>query len=143
MMRSGPVSTTPCILLIEGEILVRQQIAAYLRECGYMVLETGTTDEALLAVEKEGMPVDIVLADVKAPGSIGGFALALKLRTERPFVKVILSGSVATEAAEAADLCEEGPRLAKPYDRQILLDRIRRTLASRERSGRKGPLASS
>jgi DNA-binding response OmpR family regulator len=95
------------------------------------VLEAADTDEASAILGSGRIAVDIVLADVKAPGSMNGFALAVWIRKSRPRIRVLLAGSAATEAAEAADLCEEGPRLAKPYDRQILLDRIKRSLANR------------
>jgi hypothetical protein len=62
---------------------------------------------------------------------MSGFALAVWIRANWPRIKVLLAGSAATEAAEAGDLCEEGPRLAKPYDQQILLDRIKRSLVGR------------
>ena len=129
------VSESPCILVVEGDVLIRQPICAYLRECGYLVLEAASTDEASLILNKGKAIVDIILADVNAPGSINGFALAVWLRTNRPAIKVLLAGSVATATAEAADLCEDGPRLTRPYDRQILLDRIKRSLAARSQAG--------
>ena len=35
-----------CILILEADVLVRQPLAAYLRECGYRVLEAASADEA-------------------------------------------------------------------------------------------------
>src|SRR5215207_3182901 len=45
--RSTPEPRT--LLLVHGDILVRTALAAYLRECGYDVVEAGTTEEAIQA----------------------------------------------------------------------------------------------
>jgi DNA-binding response OmpR family regulator len=119
--------------MVEPDVLVRQPIAEYLRECRYKVVETGSTDEALLVVNARTMSIDIVLADAKAPGKLDGFGLARWMRENRPSAKVILAGTVANEAKEAGDLCEEGPLLSKPYDPQLLVDRIKRAVATRDR----------
>ena len=127
------MSGNPFILMVEPDVLVRQPIAEYLRECGYKVVETGNTDEALLVVNARTMTIDIVLADVQAPGKLDGFGLARWMRENRPSVKVILAGTVANEAKKAGDLCEDGPFLSKPYDRLLLVDRIKRAIATRGR----------
>jgi DNA-binding response OmpR family regulator len=127
------MSGSPYILMVEPDVLVRQPIAEYLRECGYKVVETGSTDEALLVVNARTMSIDIVLADAQAPGKLDGFGLARWIREHRPSAKVILAGTVANEAKEAGDLCEEGPLLSKPYDPQLLVDRIKRAVATRDR----------
>lgn len=128
---AGSGAGESCVLVIDGDVLIRAPICAYLRECGYKVLEAASTDEASDILAKGKMAVDIVLADVKAPGRMSGFAFAVWIRTNWPHIKVLLAGSAATEAAEAGDLCQDGPRLAKPYDQRILLDRIKRSLAAR------------
>jgi len=128
------MSQVPCILMVDSDILVRQPIGAYLRECGYAVIEAASTDEALLILENGNPRIDIMLADVKASGSVDGFSLARWVRMKHPSIKVVLAGSVTTETAEAADLCDEGPKLATPYDPQVLLDRIKVLLASRDRN---------
>ena len=127
------MSGSHCILIVEPDVLVRQPIAEYLRECGYKVVETGNTDEALVVMNAGTMAVDIILADAQAPGKLDGFGLARWMRQNRPSAKVILAGTVANEAKEAGDLCEDGPRLSKPYDPQLLVDRIKRAIATRDR----------
>ncbi|MBV8105916.1 MAG: response regulator [Hyphomicrobiales bacterium] len=127
------MSGSHCILMVEPDVLVRQPIAEYLRECGYKVVETGNTDEALVVMNAGTMAVDIILADAQAPGKLDGFGLARWMRQNRPSAKVILAGTVANEAKEAGDLCEDGPRLSKPYDPQLLVDRIKRAIATRDR----------
>jgi DNA-binding response OmpR family regulator len=133
-IRRPSIISTPTILIVEQDILIRHPLAEYLRECGYLVLEAVDGAEAQQVLSDPGRPVDIVLADVNAPGA-GGFGLASWIRGNRPGVQVLLAGTVASAAEKAGDLCNDGPTLSKPYDHQIVLDRIRRALAARDRAG--------
>jgi CheY-like chemotaxis protein len=119
----------PTILVVEDEVLIRMSVADYLRGCGYRVVEAGNGDEAL-AILATDTPVDILFTDVQMPGSVDGFGLARWIRRERRNVKVILTSGVARASEAAADLCEEGPMLAKPYDHSELERRIRLLLAN-------------
>jgi DNA-binding response OmpR family regulator len=129
------MSDEPCILIVDPDVVSRHPIAEYLRECGYRVLEAADTDEAMAIVNRQGVTVDILLADMAATGKLDGFGLAHWVRENRADIKIILVGTVAREAAKAGDLCEEGPQLAKPYHPQLLLDRIKRLSATRDRNG--------
>ena len=123
-----------CILVVEADVLVRHPLAEYLRECGYKVLEASDPDEARQILEGGSIDADIVLADIDGLGS-SGFALANWIRTNAPGTDVILAGTVAKATEKAGDLCEEGATKSKPYDHQLVLDRIRRLRAARERNG--------
>jgi CheY-like chemotaxis protein len=105
----------PTILVVEDDVLVRSLVAAYLRECGFDVVEANGADEAIRVLQAE-VPIDIVFSDIQMPGSMDGFGLAQWVRRERPWLKVILTSGAARTAKEAGDLCEQGPVLAKPYD---------------------------
>ena len=127
----------PCVLIVDADILVRHPLAEYLRECGYRVVQTANTDEAraLFTRSRRRLVIDVVLADVNAPGAENAFALATWIRVNHARVQVILAGTVDAAAERAGDLCEDGPTLWKPYDPQLLLDRIRRALAARGQAG--------
>jgi DNA-binding response OmpR family regulator len=123
----------PCLLLVDREELVRSPLAEYLRECGYRVLEAINTKEGQ-GILSQGLPiVDIVLADMQTLGE-EGFAFAAWVRKNKPGIRVVLAGTVAATARKAGDLCEEEPPIRKPYDHQLVLDRIRRLLAERDRN---------
>jgi DNA-binding response OmpR family regulator len=117
----------PTILVVEDEILVRTVIAAYLRDCGFGVIEAGDADEAVRVLEA-GIRVDIVFSDVNMPGSLDGFGLAQWLRRERPGLKIILTSGVAQGAQDGSDPREHGPILAKPYDYTELVRQLRALL---------------
>ena len=123
----------PCVLLVDAEELVRTPLARYLRECGYRVLEATNSDEAQRLLSDGSRTIDIVLADIQTLGD-SGFALAAWVRQNKLGIRVLLAGTVAAAARTAGDLCEEEPPIRKPYDHQLVLDRIRRLLAERDRS---------
>jgi DNA-binding response OmpR family regulator len=106
-------------------------ISSYLRECGYKVIEAANGDEALLVLKEPDVPVDVLFSVVEMPGTVDGFGLSKWTRTNHPNVQVILASNVTGEAKVAGELCEDGPTMKKPYDHQLLADRIRRLLAAR------------
>jgi DNA-binding response OmpR family regulator len=123
----------PCVLFVDSEELVRAPVAQYLRECGYRVLEAGDTKEAVTILSDRLQVVEIVLADIQTLGE-DGFAFASWVRKNKPQVRIVSAGSVGATARKAGDLCEEGPPVRKPYDHQLVLDRIRRLMAERDRN---------
>jgi len=118
----------PTILVVEDELLIRMPVADYLRDCGYRVLEASTASEAV-AVFKAGEPIEIVFSDINLPGEMNGFALAKWIRGQHPHVRVILTSGAASTAKNAAEMCEEGPFLEKPYSYEALVAHIRRLLS--------------
>jgi CheY-like chemotaxis protein len=114
--------------VVEDEILVRTVIAAYLRDCGFDVVEAGNADEAVRVLEA-GIRIDIVFSDVNMPGRLDGFGLAQWLRRERPDLKIILTSGVAQGAKDASDLRAHVPILAKPYDYAELARQLRALLS--------------
>ena len=66
---------SPIVLTVEPDVLVRLAVSAYLRECGYRVIEAGTADEAMRVFESE-MAIDVALIEVATTGCLDGFALA-------------------------------------------------------------------
>lgn len=127
-------SAQPSVLIVDGDILSRHAISDYLRHCGYAVVEAANTDEATTALGDETLQVDVILCDVGAVGSKSGFELVNWVRTHRPELEVRLAGNVASTADAAADLCESGPQLARPYEPQSVVDYITRLRASRKPS---------
>lgn len=118
----------PVILVADDEVLVRMSIAAYLRGCGYEVIEAKTADEAR-EVLIAGMPVDILFADIHMPGSMDGIALARWTRLERPDIKIILTSGVARSTEIAGDLCQHEGMFKKPYVYDDLLPKIHELMA--------------
>lgn len=124
----------PGLLVVDGDVLVRHVIAEYLRHCGYRVVEAASTDEARSLLAAGEVSVDLVLADVQAPGTISGFSFGRWLRESYPELDIVLAGAPVQAAEKAASLCEEGPQLARPYEPQHVVDHIKRLRAARDRA---------
>lgn len=123
----------PSVLIVDGDIISRHAIADYLRHCGYAVVEAANTDEAMTALAELSLGVDIILCDIAAIGARSGFELAQWVRDNRPGLEVRLAGSLDVAAKTAADLCETGPHLKRPYEPQAVVDYIKQLRAARAR----------
>ena len=117
------------ILLADSDVLVRHVLADYLRRCGYTVVEAASSDEALTVIDDATLALDAALCDAQIAGSLNGFELRKRARERRPSLQLILSGSIDSSARVAAELCDEGPQLGRPYEPQAVVDYIRRVLA--------------
>ena len=129
----APTPSSVTILVVEDEILIRMVISQFLRDCGYRVIEAANADEATMVLRQDTSSINIVFSDVQMPGEMDGFALAQWVRVNQPGVKVILAGSPARAANAAAELCDSGPQLGKPYQPETVLQEIQRLLAAQQR----------
>jgi CheY-like chemotaxis protein len=130
--REAPTGAVEAVLVVDDQVLVRMSIAAYLRDCGYRVVEAAGPEEARLVIEHdEEHSLCIVLSGVAMPANGDGFGLAQWIRQRRPDLEVVLAGTPARAADAAGDICERGPTLARPYEPQVVLDRIRWLLSRR------------
>ena len=119
------------ILMVDGDVLVRHAIADYLRDCGYVVVEAATTDEAKTVLAELSLGVDAVLCEAQAPGSLNAFEFRSWATEQRQGLQFALAGNVEAAARKAADLCEQGPELRRPYDPQALVEHVRKMLGSK------------
>jgi len=122
-------SPSKTVLVVDSEIIVRLTLSEYLRSCGYTVIEAASGEEALTVLKDADLAIDMTLAEVELRGEIDGFQLAAWIRNRRPQIGVILAGTPARAAKAAGDLCEDGPLMSKPYDPQLVVDRIKRMLS--------------
>ena len=125
MKRSGEMM----VLVASGDILLRDPLVDYLRDCGYRVAVAATTAEALELLGA-GFRPDYVVADVHTKGRVDGFAIARAVRALSPATEVVMTASIEKTAAVAGDICEEGPHEEKAYDPQVLVRRLRRARPS-------------
>lgn len=112
------------VLVVEDEVLVRMMVADTLREEGLIVIEAGNADEAMACI-KGGANVDLVFADIETPGAMNGVALARRLRSEFPGIKVILTSG----GAGTPELASIAPFVPKPYNLGAVVARINGALA--------------
>lgn len=126
--------TASSILIVDSDVVARHAIADYLRHCGYAVVEGANTDEALKVLGERSLDVDVILCDVRVGGSKSAFELSTWVRSNRPKLEVRLAGSLEVIANTAAELCESGPHLMRPYEPQAVVEYIKRLRAKRDRA---------
>ena len=115
------------ILIVDADILVRNPIASYLRECGYRVVEAASANEAVDYVLGQD-PIDLVFSDVRMPGSMDGLELAVWLIEVRPGVKILLT-SGHLDANLAVGIV---PLIPKPYRIADVISKFRAYLGLEE-----------
>jgi DNA-binding response OmpR family regulator len=118
-----------CLIVADGEVLIRNALAAYLRDCGYKVIEAASSDEVVAVLEDGAATPHLILSDAVLGGTINAFELRLWVRERFPDVHIVLAGSVDAAAKAAGQICEEGGSLPKPYDPQAVVQHIKRLLA--------------
>ena len=126
---SVSVQTEPAwvVLVVEDEFFVRTDIADFLREFGYVVVETGSGEEAI-ALCKSGMSIDIVFTDINLVGRASGWDVAECCRVDRPNMPVLYTSGKIIEPDRRV------PRrvfLSKPYQRADVLIACERLLSKR------------
>lgn len=113
------------VLLVEDDVLLRLWIADELRGEGFSVVEASHADEAMVILSSS-VDIDLVMTDVRMPGSMDGLKLAGIVRTRWPDLKLIVaSGEAAGPAMQVADAF-----LQKPFDAANVIARIRKLLGA-------------
>lgn len=114
------------ILLVEDEPAVREVMSQILREHGYDVSEAGDGPEAINEWEKQDRDFDLLVTDIVMPSGLKGNALAQRLQTEKPDLKVIFSSGYSADfGTESAPLNADHTFLEKPYRSQLLVKTVR------------------
>ena len=122
----NPHQTT--VLVIEDEILIRAAVAEYLRKSGYIVIEAAHAAEAV-TLFGAGEPIDVVICDVDMPGTMDGLGLAGWIKQHHCTRPVLLTSGrgIAVQPAERLAFSF----VSKPYRLQVLAERLKLMLASR------------
>jgi CheY-like chemotaxis protein len=118
--------TRALILVVEDEALVRMTLVDVLEDAGFKVIEAVHADEAL-RVLKAVSDIQAVVTDVEMPrGSINGFELARRVRTERQEIGVLIASGRA--APKAGDLPDGALFIGKPVHPATLVQLLKTLL---------------
>ncbi|MDO1582519.1 hybrid sensor histidine kinase/response regulator [Rhizobium oryzicola] len=108
------------VLLCEDEALIRISTADYLQDFGITVVEAGTGQEALQAID--GAAIDILVTDVHLP-DMNGLDLLNRMReTYKDLPVIFATGDLHLPGMEALD---QAALVTKPYDYDLLAKLIR------------------
>jgi signal transduction histidine kinase/CheY-like chemotaxis protein len=118
------------VLLADDEEFVRESLARALRAKGYRVLTAADGEEACRVFEEQGGRVDAVLLDFVMP-KLGGDEAYLRLEKRRPGLKVLFMSGRVTGEAERLIRSRRLPLIAKPFEPEQLMARLRDVLDAR------------
>lgn len=108
----------PTILLVEDEPILRKLLCETLVEDGFSV-EVAETADAAWAKIGDGLKFQMLLTDVRMPGSLDGLDLARKVRAQSsPVPIVVMSGYIGAREIEP-DL---GTFISKPFTPGKMID---------------------
>ncbi len=115
------------VLVVDDEVLIRLIMADELRDAGYRVIEASSADEAL-ALLTSGLSVDLLITDVRMPGTLDGLGLARAARQLRPELAIVVSsGHIRSEGGDLGGIVDA--YLPKPYLPVQLIELARGLLA--------------
>lgn len=113
-------SERPLILFVEDHATLRYMIAEQLSDAGFDVVQASTGEDAL-ALLANGAEIDLLLTDLRLPGTIDGWDVAEQARVLRPDLPVIYASaySYVTPRQVAGSIM-----LDKPVPPEALLDAL-------------------
>jgi CheY-like chemotaxis protein len=111
------------VLVVDDEVLVQLELSDWLKELGLTVFTADNADEAVEVLELHP-EIDLLLTDIRMPGSMDGIRLAHYVAGRWPPVKIIvLSGNLETVLSE---LPPDTLFVPKPYQHDTLLHALSR-----------------
>jgi CheY-like chemotaxis protein len=116
-------SSRPMVLLVEDDVLIRMNTAELLEIHGVGVIEAGSAEEAMTALQATA--IDILVTDVNLPG-LSGPELAVKARALQPSIGIVFATGDSQAVAELADASTI--ILSKPYTSKNLAAAVRAAL---------------
>ena len=112
---------------MDDDVVVRDLLCEYLKQCGYEIVIAGTAFEAI-DVMHAGRP-DVVLLDLNMPGPVGGAGVVNTLAAQVPVI--ILTGSSDAEIAVRTLHAGAFDFLMKPVDLKYLAERVKAAIAGK------------
>ena len=128
MMAQGEpwAAASRCILLVEDELLIRLFLSDELRDAGFQVIEAFNADEALVILGS--LTPDVLISDVRMPGSLDGLGLLAIVKESLPALPVIIiSSHLEAQTALAAGATEF---IQKPFESTLIIDAVQNLLGA-------------
>jgi two-component system, response regulator PdtaR len=120
----GGMNLAICVLVVEDDPLVRFVAVQVLADAGFETLEAGDAAQALDAL-KGSERIDVLFTDVRMPGRMNGFELALVAQRRWPDLRVIVTSAYFDQS----DLPSGTDFLHKPWTAHDLLRRVTQAAA--------------
>ena len=123
--------TIPRLLVVDDDPEVRQMLTQFLQQNGAMVMAAATEAEIRAHLEKSR--VDLILLDVML-GDEHGITICERLRAEQSVPIIMLSALSADSDRMAGYAAGADDYIAKPFNLDLLLARMKAVLARAHRS---------
>ena len=125
---SAKLKGSETILLVEDDPQVLDFTSIILKRQGYTVLEAESGPEALMVLENQSEPVDLMLTDVILPG-MNGKDLFSKVVEDHPRMKVLFMSGYTDDVIAHHGVLDEGVAfIQKPFASQALSIKLREVL---------------
>jgi len=135
MEHNGAVST---VLVVDDEPDVRKLVAAIIGGLGHHVLTADTGEHALALQDHLTSKIDLLVADVVAPG-MSGPLLAQRLTARQPDLKVLyISGYDQSHVVQTYVLGRGYRLLSKPFSAAQLMESVKMLLDGAPKSSAAG-----
>ena len=120
-------TSSPRILVVEDEFLIRLTLVEALTDEGFDVLEADTGDAALPMLQADPT-IGVLLTDIQLPGALDGNLLAQRARETRPELPVLFMTGRPDPTAQANGSTRD-TYIAKPYTLTDICNAVRRLAA--------------
>lgn len=121
----GERITSPALLIVDDEPLIRNVVAEVLGTLGMVVIEAASTEEALRLLDDVD-ELEAVVTDVSMPGRRDGLDLAIEVRLRYPGVGIVLMSG--KPLPDDRPLPKGAQYLAKPWTISLLEGTVRSVL---------------
>jgi CheY-like chemotaxis protein len=121
-LRAANVAQVIIVLIVEDELLIREDIAAHFAAAGCTVLQAETGEEAI-AICDSGARVDAVFTDVHLNGSASGWEVAETFRKARPGIPIVYASGNTDDRRRCV---AESVFFSKPYRSVDILECCRK-----------------
>jgi two-component system, cell cycle sensor histidine kinase and response regulator CckA len=117
------------ILVVDDEEGIRTLVRKVLERQGFQVTEAESGDAAVVLLERDGAPYDLLISDMMMPG-IDGRSLANRISQMRPGIRILfISGYTEDAEVQSGRLPAGTAFLPKPFPHSALIDAVNRLLA--------------
>jgi DNA-binding response OmpR family regulator len=118
------------ILMVEDDPLIREFVVEALREEGYEVIHAANGEDALAWCRRR--VADVLITDIKLPGSVDGWQIAERCRKHDPALPVIYTTGFSPVAPRPVP---GSLSLQKPYQPEEIVRAVRQvTMTNRSAS---------
>lgn len=117
-----PQTLPPVVRVVDDKALLRLNATAALNDAGCRTYEACEAREAMALIESHP-DISVLFTDINMPGEYDGLALAGQVHAARPDVQLIITSG--REKPAPADMPDDGQFIAKPYDMDVISERVR------------------